>query len=360
MDCTCTPGVRQIGGTILHGSVSIVPPGGAIALNESAPGDLATSGQVDDWSFYGRAGQAVAATIHTGAGGSPAPPAPALDWGQVTLLDSSGDVLETASNGQLGSDAILAPLSLPADGVYHIRVQAPPGHSGSTGNYILDTFGSPVHEYSLTLNQQANSQLDTPASVDRWTFAAVANEQVQFHLVAASSPDVQFDLSGPGGFVGFTGLTADSSSVTLPAAGSYTLTVRIAGGQPGAYAFALESSPIDLTLGTAFEEPLAGSGQTQLFDVQVATASPLLIDLQDGESGDQNEVYVKFGAPRRVPTTTTGLRRRPPRTRLSQSRWPRPAPGTSWFTTPSCRRRAITPLRRRRPAFCWPRHRHPG
>jgi len=287
----------QISGTVLGGSVSIVPPGGSIPLNASAPGDLAAASQIDDWSFYGRADQSVAVTVHTGAGGTPAPPAPALNWAEVTLLDANGNVLATAVNSQSGSDATLAPLTLPADGIYHIHVQAPSDQPGSTGNYVLDTYGSPVHDYPLTLNQQANSQLDSPVSVDRWEFSAVADVQVQLHVVAAANPGIQFDLTGPGGFTGFTGLTADSPSVTLPTSGTYTLTVRAGGGQPGAYAFELQSSPIDLALGTAFQEPLAGSGQSQLFRVQMADASPLLIDLQDGDTGDENEVYAKFGAP---------------------------------------------------------------
>jgi len=287
----------QIAGTVLDGFVSIVPPGGAIPLNAQAPGDLSASGQVDDWTFYGRAGQSVAVIVHTGAGGIPVPPAPDLNWAQVALLDPNGQILATASNSQSGADAAIAPLTLPADGTYHIHVQAPASQPGSTGNYVLSTYGSPIHDSSLTLNQPENGQLDTPVSEDRWEFTAVANEQVEFHLIAAANSDIQFDLTGPGGFAGFTGLTADSPPVVLPAAGGYTLTALVAGDAAGAYSFRMESSPIALTLGTPFHEPLAGSGQTQLYRVQVATASPLLVDLADGAAGDQNEVYVKLGAP---------------------------------------------------------------
>ncbi len=220
----------QIAGTILHGSVSIVPPGGSIALNASAPGNITASGQVNDWTFYGRAGQSVAATVHTGAGGTPAPSlTPFLNWAQVPLIDAGGHVLATAANSQSEADAAIAPLTLPADGTYHIHVQAPASHPGSLGNYVLSTYGSPIHDFPLTLNQTANGQLGTPVSEDRWAFTALAGQQVQFHLVAASSPSVQFDLTGPGGFAGFTGLTADSAPVSLPSTGTYTLTARVAG-----------------------------------------------------------------------------------------------------------------------------------
>jgi RHS repeat-associated protein len=287
----------QVDGTILHGSVSIVPPGGAIALNTSAPGKLATSGQVDDWTFYARTGQSIAVTLHTGAGGSPAPAEPALDWGEVTLLDPKNNQVATASNSQAGADASIPATVLQSDGVYDIHVQAQAGHAGSLGNYVLSIYGSPVHEYSLPLNQRVHGQLDTRVAVDRWQFSAPANEQVQFQLLAAANPGIQFDLTGPAGFTGFTDLTADSPPVTLPASGDYTLTARVAGAQPGAYAFELRTAPIALTLGTPFTESLAGSGQTQLFQLQLATASPLQVGLTDPQTSDENEVYVKFGAP---------------------------------------------------------------
>jgi RHS repeat-associated protein len=291
----------QIDGTVLHGTVSIVPPGGTIPLNTSAPGSIDTTGQVDDWTFYGRASQSVGATLHTGAGGIPAPPAPALNFGQVTLLTSGGQVLATADNSQSGADASLSATVLPADGFYHIHVQAAVGHETSTGSYVLSTYGSPFRDFSLVrplvLNEQVNGQLDTTLSEDRWDFSALAGQPVQLHLVAASSPDIQFNLSGPGGFIGFTGLTSDSPRVTLPSDGTYTLTARVAGEQAGAYAFVMQTDPIDLTLGTPYHGTLAGDSQSQLFRVQLSTASPLQIRLDDPQFADQNEVYVKLGAP---------------------------------------------------------------
>jgi YD repeat-containing protein len=286
----------QIAGTVLDGTVSIAPPGGAILLNASAPGDLAAAGQVDDWTVFGHAGQLWEAIVHTGAGGQPAPAAPPLNFALVTLVDPAGHVVTTASNSQSGADAGIPATVLPVDGIYHIKVQAPAGQSGSTGNYILSVYGSPLHEFSLALNQQVNGQLDTPVSVDSFDFSALAGQQVRFHLVAAS-PDIQFGLTGPDAYVGFTGLTGDSSLLTLPKTGDYTLTAHVAGAEPGAYAFVMQTSPIDLTLGNPYHATLAGSGQTQLFQVQVPSAGPLQVGLHDSQSSDENEVYLKFGSP---------------------------------------------------------------
>jgi RHS repeat-associated protein len=281
----------QIVGDILNGSVSVVTPGGAIPANSSVSGAFTGAGQVDDWTVFGRAGQLLGATLHTGADGQPAPPAPALNFAQVTLVDPAGHVLATASNSQSGADANIPATALPADGTYHIRVQ-----SGGKGNYILDVMGGSANDAPVLLDQPVHSQLESSISVDRWEFSAPANQQVQLHIIAASNPGIQFGLTGPGGFVGFSGLTSDSPPVTLPITGDYTLTVASAQQQAGAYAFDLETPPIALTLGTPLTEPLAGSGQTELFQVSVPTGSPLEVAIRD-PGADQNQIYLKFGAP---------------------------------------------------------------
>jgi RHS repeat-associated protein len=283
--------IAQILGAVIHGSVSVVPPGGAIPANASASGDLATAGQVDDWTIFGRAGQLLAATVHTGALGQPAPGSPPLNFAQVSLVDPSGQVVATASNSQAGADATIPATALPANGTYHIRV-----HSGGTGNYILSVLGGSANDEPVLLDQPVHGQLESSIGVDHWHFSALTGQQAQFHLMASAGPGIQFDLTGPGGFVGFSGLTADSPPVTLPTSGDYTLTVHSAGQQAGAYAFELQTPPIALTLGTPLTEPLAGSGQTQLFQVQVPAGGPLQVALRD-PGADQNEIYAKFGAP---------------------------------------------------------------
>jgi RHS repeat-associated protein len=287
----------QISGTARGGSITVVPDGGPIGLNATESGTIAAAGEVDDWTFFGRLGQFVALTVHPGAAGQPAPMAPPLNFARVTLLDAAGRVLATAESSQSAADAAIAPLGLPADGVYHIKVQASANQPASTGPYVLSTVGTTARESPLPLGQQVIGRLDTPISVDRWTFSAAAGQQVQFHLVAASSPDIEFELTGPGGFVGFTGLAADSAPLELTAAGSYTLTVHSPTGQTGGYAFTMQASPIDLTTGVPFSGILVGDGQTQIFRVQVPAAKAMQVVLIDPRGGDRNEVYVKFGVP---------------------------------------------------------------
>src|SRR5438067_188176 len=137
--------------------------------------------------------------------------------------------------------------------------------------------------------------IDTPARIDRWTFTGQVGQLVQFALINAANSGIQFDLTGPNGFTAFSGITTSSAVITLPTTGSYALTVHSTQQQTGAYAFRLaQTASTSLTSGVVFNGTLAGSGQSQLFQVNVAQAGQLLITLQDNASADHNELYVKL------------------------------------------------------------------
>src|SRR5262249_43445081 len=76
----------QVAGTVVNGSVTLLGDGGPLNLNSAAPGSISPAGDVDDWTFFARAGQVVTVTVHTGSGGMPAPVAPALNFAQLSLL----------------------------------------------------------------------------------------------------------------------------------------------------------------------------------------------------------------------------------------------------------------------------------
>ncbi len=114
----------EINGTITAGSATPLAGGGPLQLNTADPGNLQFAGEVDDWTFFGRAGQSVDIFLHTGSGGTPSPIQPPLDYGEVTLLDPNGNQIAIASNSQSGADASILNQVLPADGTYQIEVQA--------------------------------------------------------------------------------------------------------------------------------------------------------------------------------------------------------------------------------------------
>ncbi len=270
-----------------------LPVGGPITLNTPALGFIPAN-MVDDWTFFGRAGQTITTVVSPSAPATVVSPPP-LNYAQVSLVDSSNNVLGTVSNMQIGTTATLASITLPADGVYHVEIQAPAGEPGITGFYDLTVADATVHQMPLIVNETETGQLLDSFSSDQWTFSTTANQQVQLNQVVASNSGIEFDLTGPNGYTAFRGLTTGSGEIDLPFTGTYTLTVHTV-GQPGGYGFELDqASQIALSLNSPYHVPLAGSGQSQLFEVTMTAANPLEIALTDANPLDHNEVYVSYG-----------------------------------------------------------------
>jgi RHS repeat-associated protein len=284
----------QIDGTVLGGTITLVPDGGTIVLNAPSAGAIAVSGEIDEWTFFGRSGRAVTVVANPGTTGAPAALSPTLNFADVRLLDPSGAVIASGISATSGQIVTLLGVELPADGTYRVQVQAAPG--GDRGNYVLAVWNATVDTRPLVFNQQTSGVLETPYSADRWTFTAAANDQVMFDWVNAAPPSIMFTLTGPDGFVGFSGLTGDSGMVNLPADGAYVL--ESSAGTAGSYAFRLvETSQTELTLGTPHAGNLVGSGQAQLFRVTIAAGQQFRVVLDDSAAGNRNELYARLGAP---------------------------------------------------------------
>jgi RHS repeat-associated protein len=319
----------RISGTVVNGSVSLVEGGGPVQFAALTPGTIATAGAVDDWTFSGRAGRAVQVFVGTGSGSLFAPLSPSLNFGQAELVSPSGSVVATATNAIGGVDAILRAVTLPADGTYHIRIQAAPGHPTNTGSYLLTLWDAPLHTAALNLNENTYGQLVSPYAVDSWTFTAAANQQIRFNLLATAMQGFLFDLTGPNGYTAFSGATSSSNVINLPTSGTYTLTLHATHPTVGAYAFdMLYTSLTPLTSGVPYHGVFAGSGQARLFTIATPQDRELLIALKGNNFGDHVEMYAKFGAP---PTRADYQYQSAIPNSLSQTiTVPKAAPGT-WY-----------------------------
>jgi RHS repeat-associated protein len=320
----------QIDGTIVGGTLHQVPDSGPLALNTPTAGTIDPEGDLDEWSFFERAGRSLTVLVDPGSGAASGPVSPGLAWVQMQLLDPNGNVLDTADNTTTGSGAVvtLNGVLLPTDGTYEIQVQAPAGYTSATGNYVVTALDATPNEFPLNLDQTVTGGIASTATVDHWNFSAVAGQQVQFHLVNAA-PGILFRLTGPGGCIGFDGLHGDSPLVNLPSSGSYVLTAYGSGGQTGSYAFSLtQTSQTDLILDTPYNGTLTGSGQAIVFRVDVPAGKYLRVTLVDSTSTDSNELYLKFGLP---PTRASYDARYSTAGSANQDVWAlRSAPGT-WF-----------------------------
>ena len=206
--------------------------------------------RVDEWTFFGRTGQGVTVLVDTGSGSQLEPLQPPLDYAEVRLYDAEDNLVASGSNSVAGEVASLLGVQLSTDGTYRVEVSAPTAQPGSTGNYLLSVWDATVDVAPTSFGEQYFGQIETACSVDRWTFSAQENQQIQLDLANASNPDIRFKLSGPEGWAGFDGLAEDSPLITLPYSGSYVLEAYSIGSLGGSYAFSLnETSLTELTLG---------------------------------------------------------------------------------------------------------------
>jgi hypothetical protein len=286
----------QLGGSVVNGSVVVLSSSGAIQAGSQVLGDLNSAGEIDDWTSYGRAGQGIKFAVDPG-GGSGATFSPAIGQVTVQVLDPLGQLLASGTSSGVGQIVALGNLALAATGNYTIRIEAPASQPTATGDYLVAAYDSTPNVRSLTVGDQEAGDLFNPYSLDQWTFTALAGQQVQLHVVGATSPAIQFSLTGPAGYTAFSGQTSDACQITLPAGGAYTLAVTAAGGTSGSYAFALQSAPLSLTLGSSYSGTLVGNNQTELFELPVAQSQPLSVMLTDSSRGDVNELYARQGAP---------------------------------------------------------------
>ena len=257
--------VTQILGTATGGTIAVPPnDNGPIALNATKPSALALAGEEDEWTFYGRAGQAMTVAVDTGGG---TVLSPQLGFVEVRVLDAQGTLLARGSNTVVRQTVVLSDVAMPEDGTYRIQVRAPATQPASSGNYLVTVWEVTPEVMPLPFNQRVNGRIETPYSVDRWTFFAVAGQQVRFDWVNASAAGVAFSLRGPDGPLGFANLVADSGLVNLPADGGYSIRAFGTGGAYAIdYAFQLiETTQMPLAIGDTFTGQFNSSGQAQIF-----------------------------------------------------------------------------------------------
>ena len=301
----------QIGANavILNGSVQQVAGGGSL---QAVGGQLNTppvfsllgsAGEIDKWTYSGRAGETVTIAVNPGANGTLAAPSPQLNWVTVNLIDALGDILATATNdpNSGGSIVTISNFTFSASAVYTIEVEAPKApsaHSSSTGWYGLSLYDETPNIQPLVLGQKESGQLGGPFGIDEWTFSVNANTVIQLNNVAAQA-GIVFALTGPGNYTAFSNQTGNTGTYTLPASGNYVLSITGTGGTGTLnYSFELDKlSIVNLALGTIQPETSSGSGYSQLFSVSLPTVQTLFASVQDTDSNDVEQLYAKLGSP---------------------------------------------------------------
>jgi len=285
----------QIGGTVIGGTITQIPDSGPITLANSTPGAISIAGELDEWTFFARAGQSIAVAVDTGGSGVLTPK---LNWAHVELVDSVGNVIADNDSTAAGQIVTLDNVSIPTDGTFRVRVQAPVGHLSVIGNYLVGVWDATPNIPSLTVNQTSVGKLNSPFALDQWMFSATAGQQIQLHINAVSSPNLVFRLVGPGSppVSVFKDLNTDSQLINLPATGDYILSAYALNGAIGSYSFVLKQTTVtNLELTTTYTGTVIGGGQAQLFRFSSLDPKALQLTLTDFTANHVNELYLKLG-----------------------------------------------------------------
>ena len=148
----------QISGTIVGGTVTVVPVGRLDRLEyaDARDADPRRRGRRLDVLRHGR-------RIDHGPAQSRRrrlvrrPSRRYSNWGQVDAARSERRRRwRRPAAAASGAIATISGFSLPASGTYTIQVQAPGADSSSTGNYVLSAYNVTPNVSSLTVNQQVH------------------------------------------------------------------------------------------------------------------------------------------------------------------------------------------------------------
>jgi hypothetical protein len=182
----------------------------------------------DNWLFDGAAGQGVVIRLEAGSDSLP----------EAVLFDPAGNRLAGGENNTVGDAAVIA-ASLPADGVYTVRVSLWP-----EGAYALSVEQAPGPVYtggdsfattaieSITIGQAVNGRIDSVFQAHNWLFDGLAGQTVTIRVDGEGRCDPRATLIGPDGQV----IARDDDNgggrnalimVNLPANGMYTVRVDV-------------------------------------------------------------------------------------------------------------------------------------
>ena len=137
---------------------------------------------------------------------------------------------------------------------------------------------------AASLNQTIYGQISGAYSPDRWTFSALAKQQIRFNLVATGNLVTQVRPHRAERLYRFHRSVGEFGPAH--AVDNRVRTPWPPTGFSGAYAFRLDQTSLtDLTPGVTYQGSLAGSAQAQLFRVTLGETTQLLIGLHHNSPG---------------------------------------------------------------------------
>jgi hypothetical protein len=267
-------------------------------------GSIAAPGAEQTWVFLGNAGQRVFIDGQNPCGFG-------FQDLRFTMTSPSGSTLFD-SRDLSGCSLDAGTITLPASGVYRVRVF---GMSGATGTYAMKIWDVPTPvAVPLTLNQTISNgapaagagNIARPGQFDVFSLTLTAGQRLyadganpcgfgfqdlRWRLTRDSDQAVIFPVStssNTGGFL--SGCSLDVGQITIPTSGAYTLTVFGFDDDTGTYTATLwdatPPAPVALTLNQTISNgvPSAGRGniewpgQTDVFSLSLSAGQQIYAD----------------------------------------------------------------------------------
>ena len=174
-------------------------------------------------------------------------PTVTIGWSYVSIINPDGTLLVSAASVP-SYGAFIDTRTLPMTGTYTILIDP---YSTNTGNITLTLYDLPADVSStITAGGSAvSATITTPGQNGALTFTGTLNQRVSLHLtnvtaysyVSIRNPDGT-TLAGPT----WTGASAFFDTLTLPAAGTYTIFVDPSGTYTGNVTLRLYDVPADV------------------------------------------------------------------------------------------------------------------
>ena len=255
------------------------------AIGEVVDGEIATQGEVDEFTFSGTAGDPLYFDAIQRGGGQ-------ASW---FLFDPDGDSLFPSV---AWADQELV---LPKTGTYTLRVD---GNADDTPTYQFTVVVIPdVSSTAININDVINGDILVQGEVDEFTFNAQPGSRVYFDRQVGGLTFLDWALFDAGGaeiFNDFNGWR-DKEPIEL-AGGDYTLRLDGNGDRVGAYQFQLHlvpdpiSTPVEFYFGTGGE--ITVPGQTRDFTIDLEAGQAIGFDrlASTGVSAFLLRVYDPSGA----------------------------------------------------------------
>ncbi|MDJ0660865.1 MAG: Ig-like domain-containing protein [Crocosphaera sp.] len=249
-----------------------------ITIGDTVNGNISESGEEDLFTFTATAGQTL---YYDGLTGSSS-----ID---VELISPSGQSLFRFQN----SNADDEPITLIETGPYQLRVD---GSGATTGEYsfrLVDVASAST----LILDQLIEGTLAPGSSVDLFTFAGAANQQLFFDGLSDNF-NGSFFLYGPANQLITSSNTRSDREFTLPGNGTYTVAIRGSDTEPVDYSFRLNTpgfTVIPLTLGNTVNGSITDTGGQTTYTFTGQAGQQLYFDGMSSNSGFTAQLFSPSG-----------------------------------------------------------------